>query len=273
MYDRILVTVDGSPFAESIIPYAAGIAAATGGRLEALRVAHENELPAAEEYVGELGKRGGIAATSVPADGLPAPAILREVEGAPAGLLAMATHGRGGLLETIMGSVASEVLQQAKCPLLLFRPSGDEVDVTERRVITSIVLALDGSEYSERVMLPAASLAKAIGAQIKVVQVISPDARVEGVTSGDVMESSYVRSRAGAIQDEFGVQPDWDVLHGDPAEAISDHVRGMQNAMLAMASHARAPLTKVVLGSVTSACLRRTGLPVLVVGPNYAAQA
>ena len=271
MYERIVATVDGSPFAESVLPYAVGIARATGAGLKIVRVAHEGESIIAEGYAEDLGKRLGIPARALPADGVPADAILRELSREPADLLAMATHGRGGILETVMGSVASQVLQDAPCPLLLFRPKDEEFAVTDHRDIKIVVIALDGSDYSERVMGPAAALAKDLGADVRIVQVVEPGARVEGTSSGDVVESSYVRSRAGVIQAEVGLKPDWDVLHGDPAKAIADHVRGLDGAMLAMASHARKPLGKVLLGSVTSACLRTTGLPVFVAGPNYAA--
>ena len=41
-------------------------------------------------------------------------------------MIAMATHGRGGLARLVMGSVATSVLQQASVPLLLVRPAAAE---------------------------------------------------------------------------------------------------------------------------------------------------
>jgi nucleotide-binding universal stress UspA family protein len=38
-------------------------------------------------------------------------------------LIAMATHGRGGLARLLLGSVATGVLQRAGTPLLLVRPT------------------------------------------------------------------------------------------------------------------------------------------------------
>ena len=43
-----------------------------------------------------------------------------------ADVIAMATHGRGGLARLVMGSVATGVLQQASVPLLLVRPAAAE---------------------------------------------------------------------------------------------------------------------------------------------------
>jgi nucleotide-binding universal stress UspA family protein len=41
-------------------------------------------------------------------------------------VIAMATHGRGGLARLVMGSVATGVLQRASVPLLLVRPAAVE---------------------------------------------------------------------------------------------------------------------------------------------------
>lgn len=270
MFKRVVVALDGSPFAEAALPYAAGLSAAAAD-LTLLRVAHEGEALEAETYIEDVAKVVSASGVSVPSNGLPAEAILRELKGYPDSLVVMATHGRGGLLETIMGSVASEVVRHAAAPVLLVRPGDGTVDLTERRRIENIVVALDGSEYSERIIGPAGTLAKALDASMKVVQVIPAGTTAEAVRSGDVLEASYVRSRAERIRDDYGITPDWDVLHGDPADAISASVDGSEGTILAMASHARAPLPKAVLGSVTSGCLRRAGVPVLVVGPEYQA--
>jgi nucleotide-binding universal stress UspA family protein len=52
-------------------------------------------------------------------------AILNAAQDHGADLIAMATHGRGGLSKLLLGSVAEEVLRATVQPLLLFRPRGD----------------------------------------------------------------------------------------------------------------------------------------------------
>lgn len=269
MFERVIATLDGSRFAEAALPYAAALRDALGSDLVLLRVAHEGEAFDAQKYVENTAGKLAAKGTALPAHGVPGEAILRELESEPKALVVMATHGRSGLMETVMGSVASAVVQKVEIPVLLLRPADDAAGLDVRPAIKSIVVTLDGSEYSERIVGPAVELAKGLGAGVKVVQVVFAGTRSEAVKSGDVLETSYVRSRAEKMRDDYGIDPDWDVLHGDPAEAISDSVEGAPGAMLAMASHARKPISKAVLGSVTSACLRRAGVPVLVVGPNY----
>jgi nucleotide-binding universal stress UspA family protein len=52
----------------------------------------------------------------------PARGILELEEELPADLIAVATHGRGGLARALLGSVADKVLRGAKVPVLLTRP-------------------------------------------------------------------------------------------------------------------------------------------------------
>lgn len=269
MYQRVVVALDGSRLSEAIAPYAAGMCAATGAKLTLLRVSFKEDADDAKSYLSKAAMLLDAEALQVPAEGFPARVILEEMSKYGNALVCMATHGRGGVIETILGSIASQVVHEARFPVLLFRPETDEFELTEQRPINRVVVTLDGSDYSERILPEAAGLAKAVGADVTVVQVVSADARAQGLASGDVVETSYVRSRAERLRDEHGIAPDWEVLHGDPSSAINDYVRGMEGTILAMASHARTPLRKTVLGSVTSACLRHSGVPVLVVGPEY----
>jgi nucleotide-binding universal stress UspA family protein len=51
-------------------------------------------------------------------------AVAAEVD---AGLIAMATHGRSGFKRAVLGSVAERVLHTAQRPLLLLRPTEEDL--------------------------------------------------------------------------------------------------------------------------------------------------
>lgn len=70
----------------------------------------------------DLSVRTRVEAADEPAEAI---AHAAAEEGA---VIAMATHGRGGLSRLVVGSVADAVLRRATVPLLLFRPR-------ERRLI------------------------------------------------------------------------------------------------------------------------------------------
>src|SRR5438046_3081361 len=55
--------------------------------------------------------------------GNPAQAIDAALRQNSASLVVMATHGRGGVLRSVTGSVAGQVLQEGRAPLMLIRPA------------------------------------------------------------------------------------------------------------------------------------------------------
>lgn len=61
----------------------------------------------------------------------PATAILDEASTSGCDLIAIATHGRGGLKRLLVGSVADKVLRGAITPVLVYRPTGEFVPVEE----------------------------------------------------------------------------------------------------------------------------------------------
>ena len=53
--------------------------------------------------------------------GVPFEEILKEQQERNADLIVIASHGRTGILKTLIGSVAERVMREAKCPVLLVR--------------------------------------------------------------------------------------------------------------------------------------------------------
>ncbi len=270
MYDQVLIPLDGSPFAEEIIPYALGLARSADATIALFRaVQHEGELAEAEDYVsglaGRLGAKGEVA--TIRTD--PASAIVAEMERRPDTMVALTTHGRGGLLETILGSVALSVLHDAPRPVLVYRPRGGEGAgrAGEHANIDTVVVPLDGSSFSERILPHAVDMAEAVKASFTLVQVLpAAPTRPAMTPPGDVLESTYVRRWAEKIKEDHGIGVEWDVLHGPPADAIRRYLSGRSDVVLAMSSHARPRLKETVFGSVTHECVRRAGVPILVCG-------
>lgn len=141
--DRILVPLDGSACAEGALAPAAALAEATGAELELMQVLQPSgvlgvrELPVslaslneserrARDYldgVAERVRRRGIAcSTSVRQYQGPARGILAEAREEGPTLVAMATHGYGGVSRAVLGSVADKVLRGIDRPLLVVGP-------------------------------------------------------------------------------------------------------------------------------------------------------
>ena len=268
MYKRILVPVDGSRFSEQILPVVSWIGRKTGAEVALFRA-----YDRADEQAGVQGAldtlAAGIGAKAIAAEGKDVTrAILDEAARVPGTLVAITSHGRSGVMRAVLGSTALNVLRAGKDPILVYRPRGTEAAKGEAS-IERIVVPLDGSELSESILPQAAELGRWIGARLIVVSVLDPAPRsaLPDVPVSDVMESSYVHSRATQLSERYGVEVGWEVLHGDPEQAIPTFVKGLPNTMLAMTTHGRSALQSALRGSVTAASLRDGGVPVFTPKP------
>jgi len=151
MYQRILVPLDGSTLSEAVLPHAEKLARALDVEIVLLHVdaspapvfdPHESPLaPQPEEvkimradethYLKVMCSKlegEGLRVTYLLRDGLVAEGILEAAEVMQAGLIAMATHGRTGMLKLLLGSVAEQVVHQSRIPVLLIRPVKEEIE-------------------------------------------------------------------------------------------------------------------------------------------------
>ncbi len=144
MYKTIVVPLDGSKRAESILPHAESLALKYAAKIVLLQVVEPNvamitpydmvpyyDPKEAERFLGEARsylatKEGelrsqGIDVKSVVESGPVVTVILDVAERENAELIAMASHGRTGLARVFYGSVAAGILHKADRPLLLVR--------------------------------------------------------------------------------------------------------------------------------------------------------
>ena len=148
MYKRALVPLDGSMIAEAIVPFILEIAGPLDMEVVLLRVA----VPAppvlfegasqvivddvdklrseAEEYLASIAtalRARGVRVTIHVRVGDAVSQILAGAHEADADLIAMTTHGRGGLGRLVFGSIAEAVLRQAEIPVFLMRQTKAQV--------------------------------------------------------------------------------------------------------------------------------------------------
>lgn len=270
MYKRLLVAVDGSPVAESILPYVLGICGATQSHLTLVRVIDdEGQRAQAGDYVDALAAKLGVEGRCVSADGDVAAALHKEVARVPGTLLAMTTHGRSGLLGAVLGSVAMKVLRAGgQAPMLMYRPHERFTgSMSEPVKISRLLVPMDSTPSAESIGDAAAEFARWIGVRVAVISVIDSDALADaGAPSGDLQESSYVHTRAAELGKRHGVEYSWEVLHGKkPDQTIADFIGDDRTTMLAMVTRANAaPVSAALLGSVATGCLRKAGVPILI---------
>jgi nucleotide-binding universal stress UspA family protein len=268
MIEEILVCLDGSPWAEKILSVAHGIAGATRARLAVLRVVSStDELTGEETYLRSLARQYG-AEMKFLVSGEPANAIIAELKRNPGALAALTTHGHTAWAEAILGGVAFKVMRNAGRPIILFRPPPKEQAIPKR--ITTLALALDGSAFAERLIPYAADLAKSLAARLLLLQALGSQPAPTDPNDETIflIESSYLQRKAAAIKQAHNIEADWEVLHGEAADAICRYLKGMPETMLAITTHARRGLERAILGSAAGDCIRRAGVPILIYWPE-----
>lgn len=268
-FAEVVVPLDGSLEAERALATALELVRRTGVPLRLISRVLDGEAEARSGYLAGLADRHAavtdVETEIVRRDAIP-DAILEAV--GPGTLVCMSSHGRSGLSRAVMGSVAEALLRSMAQPALVVGPQ-----VAERAATLDgrIVACIDGSEASLRTLGPARRWSAALGLPLWLVEVGEPTGRpAEWATHGDAHEAGGLASLGARTE---GVTA-WEVLHDrHPAEALVDLTASGSEpaALLVMATHGHTGWDRLRLGSVTSAAVHRSTVPVLVVPASPAA--
>lgn len=127
--EHIVVAVDGSAFAEQVLPFAVQVAQATGASVALLQVvAQATAGPAAQKYLDELAAKWRaemLLDTAVLVGEPPADTMIEYLQTHDVDLLALATHGMSGTLagmSGMYGSVAEKLVRNVDSSMLIMRP-------------------------------------------------------------------------------------------------------------------------------------------------------
>ena len=136
-FQRILIPLDGSDCAENVLPMVEKLATELKASIALLRVALTHTFPGVDPTEAELKvvreaeaylqkvedrlKAKGFNVDSHVRYGNDAEEILEHADGKDIDLIAMTTHGRGGVKRFLLGSVAEKVLRYSPKPIFLVR--------------------------------------------------------------------------------------------------------------------------------------------------------
>jgi nucleotide-binding universal stress UspA family protein len=295
------VPLDGSAFAEQALPLALGIARRAGAALNVVRV-HQPLTPVYADSIApgtcevearvleqERAYLDGVAkrlttASSVPVTSalLEGPVIAEMLSGhaaaTKADLVVMTTHGRGPLSRFWLGSVADEMVRRATPSILLVRPQEAAPDFTAEPVLRHVLVPLDGSALAEEVLESAVALGGLMQAAYTLVRIYGPqidtglDPRSYATAAGSEPPVERLRAEAQDYLDVvaarlkgrgFSVQTD--VAVGQhAASAILDAAQRLGVDLLALETHGRRGLARLLMGSVADKVIRGASVPVLV---------
>ena len=135
-------------------------------------------------------------------------------------------------------------------------------------MFTRILVPLDGSPLAEGILPEVAKLARLHGAEVMLLRV----ALAHTFPGGDATESQVhaVEEAEGHLVEverrlaAQGIAVRRAVRYGHAPEEILDHARASRVDLIAMSTHGRTGIPRLVLGSVAEAVLRASPVPVLL---------
>jgi nucleotide-binding universal stress UspA family protein len=195
-------------------------------------------------------------------------------------LIVISSHGRRGVARLALGSVTDLLIRQTTIPILVVKPKASYLTPEATKEFHSIVVPLDGSGLAEQVLSRVVPLAKVEEAEITLLHVLAPE---ETPQAGETASApwwekkvagarAYLSRRAKEIRAE-GVPTKIDVVIGGIIpEAITDFARREGADLIAIATHGRGGLARVVRGSVADGVTKRAMSSILVFHPDHEAE-
>ena len=244
----------------------------------------------AESYLSSVSARltgAGLVVESSLLHGEPAAGIVGEATQDPGVLITMASHGRSGFARWWMGSVADKVLHMADNPLLIVR-SQQEGHSSQERPLQRLVVPVDGSELAEGVFPHVAYLSRSLDLPVDLLRVTLSEAEYYQAMSmglrilpptlpsfqsfAENLDGEALVYLSGAKErlERMGAGPvSVRVLQGAAAESIVDQATASANSLVAMTTHGRSGVGRMILGSVAERVVRQSGGPVLLVRSHH----
>lgn len=304
MFHTLLVPLDGSESSERCLPLARAIARASsssvhlvevhapavpglllsstqfdyqGLDMEAYAARHREEMgahlaPIAESFEGE-----GITASAAVLEGRVVDQLAAHAESVAADLIVMTTHGRSGASRMWLGSVADGLVRHTHIPIIMSRVDHERRPPAGLDDLRHILVPLDGSDLGERILEPAAALARISGARLTLAHVVASHAALGGgvvpLLPDDIVRlndqaDAYLEGIAERLRED-GLSVATHLAEGEgAANMIAAMADELDADLIALATHGHGGLRRAMIGSVADKVLRSSPLPLMVLRPD-----
>jgi nucleotide-binding universal stress UspA family protein len=260
-YSQVVLPVDFSPQSWRALALATRLAHAFGVPRHVMHV--DTSSPWLDEGAHAMvvgnGPAGGRVKVDVVAARKPADGIVGMLD-QERSLLVMSTRGHNAAAELVTGSTADDVLRRWTGPLLLVGPRYKVSAIPFRR----IVLCLD-PEFSG---MPTAlaedvhALAAAFDMPIEVLSVM--DRGPEADFNSILRQNLRLEEATESLAHDERVAKLIRLTGTHPAHDITQYVDAKHGTIVALTTHARPPMARVLFGSTALAVLRHATSPMLV---------
>ena len=298
MFRKLLVALDGTDVAQTVLPFAAQLAmgldvplvlfsAVQGGGQSEGDVygdLYEQDAQAARARLKEIAEElaaEGVDARTLVSVGSPAEQIIAAAEANGCDLVAMSNHGRNLFAQGLLGSVTNRVIHNTDIPVLTITPEKVELYRDHHVRLTKIMVPLDGSPPGDAVLPHVEDLALRLSLTVSLARVVTPpslfwmDSYPESLGEAEKTMRAEAESYLDSVAQRLrvrGLEVESKVLVGHPATSLIEYLDKTPHDIIAMATRGRTGISRWMLGSVTDALVRGSGDPVLVVPPQHEVQ-
>jgi nucleotide-binding universal stress UspA family protein len=303
MYRSVIVPLDRSAASEHVLPIAVQIAHGSDATLRLVYMPNPEDvsmlesqmpldvvLPARsrmppQAYLEHIRKR--LAARSdlrITADVLHesnAHASATHTAITDMDLVVLATHGHNGLARFRLGDITAALVRWAPAPLLALRTAGAALASEPPPRFQRVLIPLDGSALVEQILMPAVALGTVMGAKYTLLYVVEPYRSVSGdpvpytsrlddatlaheqAEAQDYLNGIALLMRAEGLQVQTRV-----AVARDARTAIRQAALQHEIDVIAMTTHGRGGLDRLLVGSVAAQVLHDSQISVLLYRPQ-----
>jgi len=298
-FKHLIIPLDGSTLAESVLPIAVKLAQTLEAKVTLLHVIEHN---APEEVHGErhltseqeaLIYLRGVAEYVFPENIQVemhvhsneqkdvARSIVEHATEFGTDLIAMCTHGRGGLRTWLFGSIAQQVVSLGKTPVLLVQP-GKTVRMTEFNC-NRLLVPMDGDPDHEEGLQVAVGLAQVCQARLHLLMVVHtyrtlpaekaatatllPGATTEMLDMTEEDAQKYLNRLHEEIEEisKAFIEVTSEVQRGDPAKLIATVAKKIGADLIVIGTHGKTGMDAFWSGSMAPKISRYSPAPLLLV--------
>ncbi|HVN55888.1 MAG TPA: universal stress protein [Anaerolineaceae bacterium] len=296
MFNRILVPLDGSKLAETVLPLSRYLAEQFQATIILFHVVekgapreihgqhHLREVAEAKEYLDRTAKKFSSTKIEILQDvhevqeeGV-AQTISNHARELQTDLVVLCAHGNGGIRDMLFGSIAQQVIRHVSVPVLFIRPNSAKT--SGGIPITQILLPLDGSTAHEAAIPIGAYVAKKCRAKIRLLTIVPtpetlpgkeaitgrfyPNAKSLSLDLSALQADYYLREISAQLTRQ-GLSVSNTVSRGDVMPKLIESIHSEGNDLVIMATHGQSSFDSHWEGSLTPKLLSKTPVPVMLV--------
>lgn len=296
MFNHIVIPLDGSGLAEAVLPMAEKLAAGLNSTVTLLHIIEKDASPVihgdrhlttdleARSYLEDIARNHFSTAPDVNvhvhqtatrdiADGI----LAHQAELSP-DLIIICTHGRSGLRQIMFGSIAQQVVESGRTPVLIIRPQSAALPPSGP--IQTLLAAADNDPAHGQGLQTALKLGLAVNARVHVVGVIPTVGTLSGkhATTGKFMPATTYQALEIAEKElgfflrqkiqpfsETGADVYLQIGRGDPASIITKTAETVAADIIILGTHGKAGTKAFWSGSMAAKVIKQTLCPLLLV--------